>query len=222
MSGSVESQLYDAARDGLVSEVSSLLRDNPEINVNWTNPGFYQFAALHSASRWDDVEVVKLLLAHPNINVNLQSIDGWTPLSFGCWNGQVSVVRVMLKDPRVDVTLDDNSGCTPPLWYAFRWGRHEVIECLIASARDLGDIKNKKGTYSGDVKNKKGFGLVHANRSYTALEIARENQITDVVSVLERFLANPAQTRLEIRQKVNFTGLYSVSISIFIFGSDFS
>ena len=210
MSGSVESQLYDAARDGLVSEVSSLLRDNPEINVNWTNPGFYQFAALHSASRWDDVEVVKLLLAHPNINVNLQSIDGWTPLSFGCWNGQVSVVRVMLKDPRVDVTLDDNSGCTPPLWYAFRWGRHEVIECLIASARDLGDIMNKKGTYSWDGKY------------YTALEIARENQITDVVSLLGRFLASPALTRQEIRQKLNFTGLSLFQfqfhfISIFIF-----
>ena len=193
MSDSVEQKLYDAARDGRASDVSSLLRDHPEINVNWTNPGFYQFAALHSASRWDDVEVVKLLLAHPNINVNLQSIDGQTPLSKGCENGKVSVVRVMLKDPRVDITLDDNDGRTP-LWYAARDAYHEVIEWLIASARDLGDVKNKKGIRrDGD--------------DFTALEIAREEKKSEVVALLERFIANPAQTRQEIRKRLNFTGL---------------
>jgi len=58
-----------------------------------------------------------------------------------------------------------------------------VIEWLIASGRDLGDL-NKKG------------------RSCTALEIASENNKTEVVSLLERFLANPAQTRHELRAKL--------------------
>jgi len=121
MSDSVEQKLYDAARDGLVSEVSSLLRDNPEINVNWTNPGFYQFAALHRASRWDDVEVVKLLLAHPNININVRNRYGQTPLSLGCQEGSVAVVEV-LKDPHVDVALDDGD--------ALRCGGHLVLGTL--------------------------------------------------------------------------------------------
>jgi len=37
---------------------------------------------------------------------------------------------------------------------------------------------------------------------YTALEIAREEKETEAVSELERFLANPAQTRHELRVKL--------------------
>ena len=100
-----------------------------------------------------------------------------------------------MKDPRVDIALHDNSGRTP-LWWASYWGYYEVIERLIARGRYLGDVK-KKGTYSWDGEN------------YTALEIAiaRQRKRTEAVSVLERFVANPALTRQEIRKKLDFTGL---------------
>jgi len=99
-------------------------------------------------------------------------------------NDQVSVVEVLLKDPRVDVTLNDDKGCTP-LWLASCFGRQKVNECLIASGRYLGDIENKKGKNWDD-------------REYTALEIARKNQRSEVVSVLEKFMTNPTLTRLEL------------------------
>ena len=118
---------------------------------------------------------------------NLASI-GQTPLSLGCYNGHVSVVRLLLKDPRVDVTLEDYNGRTP-LWRASCYGRHEVIECLTASGRDLGDIRNKKGKFDG--------------KEYTALEIARERNKTESVSVLERFEAKPSLTRQEIRNSTS-------------------
>jgi len=104
MADTVEKQLSDAAFGGCASEVSSLLRNNPEINVNWTND--YNWTLLHVASYRGRVEVVKLLLAHLAIDVNVKNDEGQTPLSFGCEKGRVSVVRVRLKDPRVDVTLD--------------------------------------------------------------------------------------------------------------------
>jgi len=115
----------------------------------------------------------------------------------------VSVVEVLLKDPRVDITLGDNNGCTP-LWWASFMGHHEVIECLIASGRDLGDIKNKKGKYDD-------------GKDYTVLEIARKYKKREAEFLLQRFMGNPALTRQEIRKKLNFTGLSSVSIFIFIF-----
>jgi len=65
-----------------------------------------------------------------------------------------------------------------------------VIEWLIASGRDLGDIKNRTGNYWGDGK------------CYTALEIARRENKTEVVSLLERFMAYPAQTKHEVRVKL--------------------
>ena len=180
MSGPVDYQLFEAAHDGSVSEVSSLLRDHPGIDGH---------AALHGASKHGYVEVVKLLLAHPNININLKDIHGQTPLSIGCQYGKVSVVRLLLQDPRVDIRLGDYMGRTP-LWLASCNGKHEVVEWFIASGRDLGDVMNKKGKSVQDYKD------------YTALEIAREKSKTEVVSLLERFITNPAQTRHELRVKL--------------------
>ena len=143
---------------------------------------------LHTASSNGHVEVVKLLLAFPDINANLKDSNGQTPLSFACESGQVSVVQLLLKDYRVDVTLADNDGRTP-LWWASYSGKHEVIERLIASGRDLGDI------------GKKGIDW-EVGEDYTALEIARKCRSADIVSLLERFLANPAQTSHELRVKL--------------------
>ena len=185
MSNPVKQKLLDAARHGRVSEVSSLLRDHPEINVNWTKE--IQDSHLHKACWNGHVEVVKLLLAYPNIDVKVNNRSGYTPLSYGCQSGRVSVVRLLLKDPRVNVTLDDGNGRTP-LWCASREGKHAVIEWFIASGRELGDIKNNKGTYGSN--------------EFTALEIARNWQRTEVVSLLERFIANPALTRHELRVKL--------------------
>jgi len=177
-------QLFCAAVGNRVSEISSLLKDHPEIDVNWTDST--RWTALHFACRKGHVEIVKLLLAHPKIDVNLRSSNGDTPLSFGCWSGRVSVVRLLLEDPRVDITLENENGYTP-LWWASCKERHEVIEWLIASGRDLGDL-NKKRNWRG--------------KDSTALEIARNFESTGVVSLLERFMANPAQTRHELRVKL--------------------
>ena len=68
-----------------------------------------------------------------------------------------------------------------------------MIEWLITSGRDLEDAKNKKGKYDG--------------KDYTALEIATKFKKSEVESLLERYLTNPALTRQEIRKKLNFTGL---------------
>ena len=185
-------ELYSAAQGGRVPEVMVLLRDHPGLNVNWAN-NQSQDTSLHRASCDGHAEVVKLLLAHPAISVNPKTNNGQTPFSLACLNGHVSVVSVLLQDPRVNIVLEDNSGRTP-LWKAAYFGHHEVVEWLIASARNLGDFQN-------NMKGKHFDG-----KEYTALGIARREKKAEVVSVLERFMANPAQTRQQLRQKLNITG----------------
>ena len=101
----------------------------------------------------------------------------------------MSVIRLQLKDPRVDITLDDNDGCTP-LWLASSKGRYEVFEWLVASGRDLGDIENKKGRYAEMAKTTRPSKL------------QKKCKRTEVVSLLERFIANPTQTRQELCMKL--------------------
>ena len=181
----MEQHLHEAIEEGDEARVLSLVKNNPKLDVNWAD--VEQWPSLHVASFSGHVEVVKLLLAHPNIGVNRKTLIGQTPFSKGCELGCVSAVRLLLKDPRVDVTLDDYDGCAP-LWWASGRGRYDVIEWLIASGRDLGDVKNKKGKWG--------------HESHTALEIAKEEGHTEVESVLENFMSNPAQTRQELRVKL--------------------
>jgi len=86
------------------------LRDHPGLDVNWANGD--RWTALHCAAWEGHVNVVKVLLAHAHINVNVRDTNDATPFLLGCDNG-VAVVRVLLKDLRVDVTQADQAGCTP-------------------------------------------------------------------------------------------------------------
>ena len=179
---SMEQKLNKAAKNGRTATVRALL--GTAIDVNQRDR--YQFSALHNASYYGHAEIVELLLAHPAINVNILNAGGATPFSLSCNHGYLLVVRLMLKDSRVDVSLADNHHCSP-LWRASLHGYHEVIEWLIASGRDLGDL-NAKGNYAG--------------QEFTPLEIATVCHTTEVMSLLERFMANSSITRIEVRRKL--------------------
>jgi len=136
----MEEQLISAANEGRVEEVETLLRNNPDLNVNGSS--WKGWAALHHSCENGHIELVKLLLAHPVINVNLQLRSGATPLAHCCASGDITLVRLLLKDPRVYASLADHLGRTP-LWKASCSGHVGIIEWLIASGRDLGILRRK-------------------------------------------------------------------------------
>ena len=170
--------------NGNVEEVKKFLSDNPTWDVNedlgdgWT--------ALHLACISHQHEIVSLLLAHPRIDVNQRGNSGRTVFNVVCGWKDVKIVRILLSDHRVDINMPDNRGCTP-LWQASIINFDFEIMLMIASGREI-DL-DKKGKYDG--------------KEYTAIEIARERGNTPVVSLLERFAENPAQTRREIRASLS-------------------
>jgi len=64
-------QYLTAAFNGDHEEVASLLNDHPDFDVNCFEPTG-NVTALHYATYRGHLELVKLLLAHPAINVNIQ------------------------------------------------------------------------------------------------------------------------------------------------------
>ncbi|KAH6909555.1 hypothetical protein BKA70DRAFT_1425974 [Coprinopsis sp. MPI-PUGE-AT-0042] len=67
---------------------------------------------LFLASKRGHDEAVKLLLAHPEIDVNPQNHDGDTALVGACAEGQEAPVKLLLAHPNVDVNLSANDGTT--------------------------------------------------------------------------------------------------------------
>eukprot|EP00981_Chlorochromonas_danica_P008610 scaffold2238_cov333-Ochromonas_danica.AAC.1 len=91
--------------------------------------------ALHMAAAKGNVEMVKLLLLHPAIDVNaVDSEDGYTTLHAACYTGRAEVVKVLLLDDRVDVNKTNNYRLTP-FYTACRHGYVEAVKILLLDER---------------------------------------------------------------------------------------
>ena len=166
---------------GNVQEVKQFLKDNPTWDVN-DDLDLNGWTALHIACFNGHCEIVSVLVAHPNINVNSKTNAVSTPFFLGCYWGHVEAVKVLLRDHRVDINMPEDGGRTP-LWEASRYEYVEVIKWMIASGREL-DLDRKSKV---------------CGKEYTAIEIARLEDNKDAALLLEKFTENPAQCRHEVR-----------------------
>ena len=179
-----------AVFNGDAKGLAELMRQDPGFDVNMGLDGD-GWTLLHFACNSDSRSaVIPLLLAHPDIDVNLKTKYGSTPFYLACQNGSPSCVLEMLKDSRVKVNEPDNDGRTP-LWWAAHDGPLDIIRWWIASGRemDLGE--------SGDVGKTNAIGE------------AKDHGKTEVVTLLERFKSDAAKTRSEVRMELGINGQYS-------------
>eukprot|EP00981_Chlorochromonas_danica_P000309 scaffold78_cov203-Ochromonas_danica.AAC.2 len=150
--------------------------------------------ALHMAAVRCDMEMSRLLLLHPAIDVNavcvVDSEDGWTPLHTACRNGRVGVVRFLLLDGRVEVNKACVDGYTP-LHTACLKGHVEVVLILLLDGRVDVNKANKHGRTPLHAACRKGHievvlillldGRVDVNKTdkngKTALTVAKTEDI---------------------------------------------
>ena len=175
-----------AVEKGDVKELAEVVRQDP--NMDHDGDGH---ASLHLAcTKSSRSPLIPLLLAHPDIDVNLKDTFGWTPFFWACRAGHPSCVREMLKDSRVDVNEPDFYGRTP-LWRAASSGHLDAIQWWIASGREM-DL----GT-PGDVDQTDAIGK--ANKIEVWHSAADRRHKTEIATLLERFQSDAAQTRHQVR-----------------------
>jgi len=194
--------MEDAVRSGDAKKVAELMKQDPGFDVNMVQGG-NGWTLLHCACCDDSrFAVIPLLLADPDINVNVKDdIGGATPFYYAC-NGRPSCVREMLKDPRVKVNERNHFGSTP-LFRAAANGPLDVIRWWIASGREM-DL----GT-PGDIKKTDAIGR------------AKKSGKTEVVTLLERFKSDAARTRHATRVELGCLGeLAAEMFSLVVFVSD--
>ena len=89
-------------------------------------------------------EVVELLLAHPETDVNkTMSVNGSTPLTMACWKGHNKVVELLLAHPMTDVNktmtmtnswdLECQATGATPLIIACKEGHERVVQLLLSN-----------------------------------------------------------------------------------------
>ena len=193
----METQLWEAIDDNRIEDARNLLESSPGDRVNWKNPQMMEWTFLHQAC-WNGFDsLVSLLLGHPDINVNARDRIGATPFLWACFKGRASCVRLLLPDPRVDINSMDAER-KPALWYAAHMGHVEVVKWLLASRRDLNTELLREAVF-----------------------FARQEKHPRIVSLLERFRADPAQTRGEIRGELGcLEELAAETFALVLFLSD--
>jgi len=132
----MEKRLYLAVHRGNVEAVKGILRDNPNVNVNWRDDEKGGLIALGSACMKDHDAIVSLLLVHPDVDVNLKNYPGESPFFIACARGSTSCVRLLLQDQRVIVNEPSDYGRTP-LWQAANRGHLDILKWWIASGREM-------------------------------------------------------------------------------------
>ena len=102
--------LLVAARDGHTEIVRELLKAGAKVRVeDWVFKG----APIHKATYNGNPEILKMLLAHPDIDINVQGpINGYTPIHDALWHGYTECATLLLEaGARLD--LKGHDGKTP-------------------------------------------------------------------------------------------------------------
>ena len=168
--------------------VKVLLKTARYLDINWQAENFHMNeTALHSVCRSHHTSLLPLLLAHPDIDINVRDTTGATPLYLACKLDNYEHVRLLLQDPRVMVNTPDHEGRTPFL-AAVSSLNLNTLRWLIASGREY-NLGEQQETFP-----KRG------------VVIGNESQRKGISTLVEQFRKNPAQTTAQVRKDLGITG----------------
>jgi len=148
----LQKKLLAYSQQGKVKELKSLL-EQKTVNPNEADPK-HKGTPLYLACQRGHYEAVKVLLSHPEIDVNLgisqrpisfylndsllPSPTYLSPLHIACARGHLAIVNLLLSHPSINPNLITN-GLTP-LHAAIRNGQYDVIKMLLAHPKIKGSM----------------------------------------------------------------------------------
>lgn len=146
-----EENLFKAVADKNVSEVSNILANSTDININILDDEGYTL--LHRAVYNKDTNTINELLKVKNINIDSKldmkvNIDGWylggsTPLILASFIGETNIVTLLL-DNKANIRAKDGVDGAMAIHLASANGRNEVVKILLAKDPELVNIVDNR------------------------------------------------------------------------------
>ena len=127
--------LHVATYNGNI-EAARLLLADPRVDVN--SQDAQHLAVLTYAAREcseNHLSILRLLLEHPSIDVNLACNEGVNALYLAVSKGNIEAVKVLLADQRVDVNCRDKNQNTPLTIAAQKPDNIDIFKLLLAEQR---------------------------------------------------------------------------------------
>ena len=190
----MEQKLFDASLAGKVDDFKRILRNNLDL-VNWRNEKFSGWSPLHQACSNKHSAIVSLLLAHPDVDVNLKDNFGDVPFAYA---QDGAVLRLLLADTRVKIN-EPNTGGETALSQASKKGNLEAVKWIIASGRQL------DGTAT-DALNAAQNPVRQEYEIEDQVFVARKEQCSLVERLLIKYADSPETTTKEVRAELGLKG----------------
>lgn len=104
---------------------------NKNLDVNSTDHNYHIETALSNACKNDrTTEIIKLLLAHPKIEIEKADRHGNTPFQLACSWSNYGAIALLLKTGKVDIEKR-YSDRTSVFWTACSFGHGQLIEYFL-------------------------------------------------------------------------------------------
>jgi len=168
------------------------------------------------ASQNGKIEIVKLLLSDPRVEVDKPRDTGATPLLIACENGHAEIAKLLLFDERTNVNFSGANGRTP-LWLASQNGHLMILKLILATDKEI-------NTSARDASQ--GLTALDQAKISTHTAQAPWEQPEDVkrryqngpqiVQLLTEYEKNPSKVRRQLQKEISYYGFV-----LFLFLSSF-
>ena len=172
-SHAVAGPLHNAARDGDVEQVGSLIASGEDVNKRDRTLGW----PMHQAALNDYVGIAEMLIA-AGADVNVEHKIFGTPLHAAAQNGSFGAAALLLKNG-ADPNSRFSDGSTP-LHFAASGGNAAMVELLVVNGADIAAKTTRPLSTRGD---------------YSALHAAGREGHFDIVGLLQSFQLSDAPNR---------------------------
>jgi len=179
-------------------EVMELFLSDSRTDVNI--PDREDLTPLFAACQEGHTEIVRMLLAHPAVDANIPRNTGATPLNIACEMGAYDCVRLMVDDERVLLNMADNDNASP-LWFAAQGNHTHVAKLLMANTRETIDAVARTVEGQNEWQNT------------NAVEWARQKGHKEMADLIEQYIADPVDTRLQLWKELGFGGTALIFLS---------